>query len=290
MIISILFIAVRKISPCLFVSFLACLMLTNNIYAQSGREITGTVTDSSGESIPGVNVHIKGTTVGVITGITGVYSITVPDENAILSFSFIGFETQEIRVGNQTIIDVVMKDDAIQIEGVVVTALGIKRSEKSLSYNVQEIDRESVNAVKDANFITSLAGKVAGLEIKSVAGGMGASSRVTMRGVRSISQNNNVLYVIDGIPIYNYAKGNLSDEYAGEVGTESIADINPDDIESVNVLKGPAASALYGLRGQYGVIIITTKKGKRGLIGKTQFGFPIHPLFCGDENSAICSL
>jgi len=216
-----------KSTTCLYVFLL--FFCTTMVFAQQSISVTGTVTES-GQPLPGVTVLVKGTNTGTVTDVNGKFQITVPNADAVLQFSFVGFSTTEVTVGNQRDISVSMTEDAFQLDEVVITALGIKRSEKALSYNVQKVDSESVNAVKDANFITALSGKVAGLEIKSVAGGVGASTRVTMRGIRSISQNNNVLYVIDGVPTFNYSKGNLQDEYAGEVGSESIADINPDDI------------------------------------------------------------
>ncbi|MDR1743784.1 MAG: SusC/RagA family TonB-linked outer membrane protein [Dysgonamonadaceae bacterium] len=225
--------------------------------------ITGTVTDESGEPLPGVNVVVKGTTIGVITRTDGKYAINVPNKDAVLSFSFLGFATQEFTVGDKTVINVSLREESRQIEEVVVTALGIKRAEKALSYNVQVVNNEDFTTVKSANFMNALAGKAAGVTINSSAAGPGAAVKVVMRGVKSLSKDNNALYVIDGIPMYNSGYGNgVSDgSYSSQPGSEGAADINPDDIESISLLTGPSAAALYGYEGANGVVLITTKKG-----------------------------
>ena len=181
-------------------------------------------------------------------------------------FSFSHF-SQAITLANAQPLKVVMGEDTQTLDEVVVTALGIKRSQKALSYNVQEIKNNELTTVKDANFINSLSGKVAGVNINASATGTGGATRVVMRGTKSISSNNNALYVIDGVPLFNINGGAISEgEYSSQPGGEGISDINPEDIESMSVLSGPAAAALYGSNAAQGVIMITTKKGQEGKV------------------------
>jgi TonB-linked SusC/RagA family outer membrane protein len=226
--------------------------------------VTGTVTDVDGTPIPSVNVHIKGTAIGQTTNLDGNYSIVIPRADAVLVFSFIGYVTQEIEVKNNTVINVTMLEDNQLIEEVVITALGIRRAEKALSYNVQAIKNDDITAVKNTNFINALAGKVAGVTINAGSSGMGGASKVVMRGAKSIAQSNNALYVIDGIPIYNTKGEGDSGPFGSNGTTEAIADINPEDIESISVLTGAAAAALYGNQGANGAIVVTTKRGAAG--------------------------
>ena len=212
---------------------------------------------------------VKGTTDGAITDLDGNYKIVTKSNNPVIVYSYIGYKTQEIPLKGQTAINITMMDDTQVIDEVVVTALGIKRSEKALSYNVTQVDAESALAVKDANFINSLNGKVAGLNINSSSSGIGGASKVVMRGSRGIEQSSNALYVIDGIPMYNLSASGGSEEMQSQGSTEAIADINPDDIESMSVLSGAAAAALYGSNASNGAIVITTKKGKVGRVALT---------------------
>ncbi len=237
---------------------------------QSGKErtITGQVVDAKGEPLIGVSILVKGTTDGAITDLDGNYKIVTKSNNPVIVYSYIGYKTQEIPLKGQTAINITMMDDTQVIDEVVVTALGIKRSEKALSYNVTQVDAESALAVKDANFINSLNGKVAGLNINS-SSGIGGASKVVMRGSRGIEQSSNALYVIDGIPMYNLSASGGSEEMQSQGSTEAIADINPDDIESMSVLSGAAAAALYGSNASNGAIVITTKKGKVGRVALT---------------------
>lgn len=177
--------------------------------------------------------------------------------------NYLGYIPVEIAVNNRTVIDITLKEDAVSVDAVVVTALGIKRSEKALSYNVQSVDSESILANKDVNFVNSLAGKVAGLTINASAGGVGSASKVVMRGQKSITQSSNALYVIDGVPMYTTARDG-STEFGSQGTTDPIADINPEDIESMSVLNGAAAAALYGSDAANGAIVVTTKRGKAG--------------------------
>lgn len=230
-------------------------------------KITGLVTSQSdGELLVGVSVVVKGTTNGTITDVDGKYSINA-NKGDLLSFSYVGFLTEEITVGDQTVIEVQMVPDLQQLEEVVVTALGIVKKERGLTYSTQSVSGEELTTVKDVNMINSLSGKTAGLIIGKSSSGVGGSSRVIIRGNKSISGENQPLYVIDGIPMNNSSFGQIGGAQLGGTvdGGDAISNINPDDIENINVLKGASASALYGSLGQNGVILITTKKGKAGV-------------------------
>lgn len=229
------------------------------------HSVTGKVTDSQGMPLPGVSVTVKNKKgKGVATDFDGNYSIDVGAGDTLV-FSYIGFSTREVAVGNQKTINVVLKEEAQQLEQVVVTALGIKRAEKSLSYNVQKVGNEELTRVKDANFVNSLSGKVAGVTIQRSSAGVGGATKVVMRGSKSLEGNNGVLYVIDGVPMYNFqSRSGGGGQLTKPVSGESISDINPEDIESINVLTGPSAAALYGSEAANGVILINTKKGKDG--------------------------
>ena len=253
----------QTILPLLFGLFLSL-----GAFAQQ-VSVKGHVKDATGEPVIGANVLVKGTTNGAITDLDGNYKIVTKSNNPVIVYSYIGYKTQEIPLKGQTAINITMMDDTQVIDEVVVTALGIKRSEKALSYNVTQVDAESALAVKDANFINSLNGKVAGLNINSSSSGIGGASKVVMRGSRGIEQSSNALYVIDGIPMYNLSASGGSEEMQSQGSTEAIADINPDDIESMSVLSGAAAAALYGSNASNGAIVITTKKGKVGRVALT---------------------
>jgi TonB-linked SusC/RagA family outer membrane protein len=261
-----------------FTLFLAfTLFLGMQALQAQDREITGTVTSSDdGQPIPGVQVVVKATTLGTVTGLDGNYKLSVPESAKTLVFTFIGMASQEIEIGSQTTIDVVMEPDILNIEGVVVTALGISREKKSLGYATQEISGDDVNQVKGDNFINSMSGKVSGVQIKNNTN-IGGSSNVIIRGSTSLTGNNQALFVVDGIPVSNDITNN-SGQTTGRSGYDygsAAADINPNDIESINVLKGAAATALYGSRAANGVILITTKKGSKSATGKQQIGVGI---------------
>ena len=213
----------------------------------------------------------KGTTNGAVTDLDGNYKITTKTATPVLVFSYVGYQTKETHA-TENIVNIVLEDGAQELGEVVVTALGIKRSEKALSYNVQKVGNDAVTTVKSANFMNSLSGKVAGVNINASSAGMGGAARVVMRGPKSISQSNQALYVIDGIPVTGRSQGELKGDammYANQPGTESIADVNPEDIESISVLSGPAAAALYGSAAAQGVVMITTKKGQEGKVSVT---------------------
>ncbi|MBB4037897.1 TonB-linked SusC/RagA family outer membrane protein [Dysgonomonas hofstadii] len=232
---------------------------------QQAKTISGTIVDVSGEPLIGVSVAIKGTTTGTMTDIDGKFTLSANDGDIIV-ISYVGYKSQEFTVGSKTVFNIVLQEGDIALDEVVVTALGIKRAEKALSYNVQKISSEDLNTVKDANFMNSLTGKVAGVNINSSATGIGGAVRVVMRGTKSITKDNNAFYVIDGVPLMNINNGSLNqnDQYADQPRGEGISDINSDDIESMTVLTGPSAAALYGSAAANGAIIITTKKGKTG--------------------------
>ena len=225
--------------------------------------VKGTVTDATGEPLLGVSVIVKGTTQGTTTNLDGEFTIKA-EEGQVIRFTYIGYAPVEETVTGSAMA-VTMHEEANARDEVVVTALGIKREQKALSYNVQTVSGEAFTANKDANFINSLAGKVAGVNISSGSAGSGSAARVIMRGTKSISGNDNALYVIDGIPMFDVNTGSESGgTMAKQPGSSSVADINPDDIESMSVLSGPSAAALYGSDAASGVILITTKKGAGG--------------------------
>ncbi|MFD2248549.1 SusC/RagA family TonB-linked outer membrane protein [Pontibacter ruber] len=253
-----------------------CFMLVSALLQQAmaqTRAIIGKVTDAAtSQPLPGVTVLVKGTTVGTATGADGNYSINVPEGGTTLVFSFIGYNTTERAIGTSTTINVGLPVNTQQLNEVVVTALGIKREEKSIGYSAQKVGGEELSTVRETNIVNSLSGRVAGVQIGNNSGAMGGSARVTMRGVNTIFGDNNALFVVDGVPIEN-SNTNSANQQRGGGGYDygsPIQDINPNDIAEVTVLKGAAATALYGSRGGNGVIVITTKKGtKKNGIGVT---------------------
>ena len=220
--------------------------------------VSGTVRAEAGETMPGVNIIEKGTTNGTITDAEGRYTLVTADADAVLVFSSVGYTTQEINIQGRSVIDVVMAQDIKALSEVVVTAFGIAKEKKALSYSVQEVSGEQLSAVGNTNLVNSLQGKIAGVIVKQTSGAPGSPSQITIRGSRSFVGNNEPLYVVDGLPISS--------------GDRTI-DINPNDIESMSVLKGPTAAALYGLRASNGVIVIETKKGKGSATGKPSITF-----------------
>lgn len=251
------------------IAALACLMaISSSLYAQE-RTITGKVTDAAdGSSLPGVNVLVVGTTTGTITNMDGDYSITVPSDNASLQFSFTGYTPQTISATGRNVIDVSLVISDVTLDDVVVTALGLSREKKALGYAITQVDGEVLSNVKESNVINSLAGRVAGVNLTQSTSGLGGGTMVILRGNSSLTGNNQPLYIIDGISIDNSGYGSAAGENTAnysqsDYGT-GISDINPDDVASITVLKGPNAAALYGSRAANGVIVITTKKGKAG--------------------------
>lgn len=224
--------------------------------------LTGVVVDPEGEPLIGATVQVKGTSTATATDIDGNFSLRARPSDTLV-FTYIGYGAQEVKVGDKTTFDITMSEDSKLLDEVVVTALGIKREQKSLSYNVQQLKGDVLSENKDANFINGLAGKVAGVNINASSSGVGGISKVVMRGTKSIMQGSNALYVIDGMPMRGANSGG-STEFGSQGSTEPIADINPEDIESMSVLTGAAAAALYGSDAANGAIVITTKKGQAG--------------------------
>ena len=234
-------------------------------FAQNGGEnsVQGIVKDAAGP-IVGATVITQDGSSGTTTTMDGSFTLNKVKEGDVIVISFIGYQTQEIPYVGQTMLDVTLKEEATALNAVVVTAMGIKREEKALSYNVQQVKSDEITTVKDANFMNSMVGKVAGVTINSSAVGAGGSARVVMRGTKSLTKSNNALYVIDGIPMFNTSTG-ASDisVLSDQPGSDAVADLNPEDIESINMLTGPSAAALYGSDAASGVVLINTKRGTK---------------------------
>lgn len=246
-------------------ALLVLLMLVVSFAQAQSRQVTGTVTGSDdGKPLPGVSIQVKGTSTGGTTDIDGKYSINVPADANTLVFSFVGFKPQEVTIGDRSIIDVILESESQKMEEVVVTALGITREKKALGYSVQDVKGDELTQSRQSNVLNSLSGRVAGVQVTTSSGNLGGSSRILVRGVKSVSANNQPLFVVDGIPIDN-SDFNSTDAARGAGGIDygnMAQDINPDDIANVSILKGASATALYGSRAANGVILITTKSGK----------------------------
>ncbi|MCC6411945.1 MAG: SusC/RagA family TonB-linked outer membrane protein [Saprospiraceae bacterium] len=242
-----------------------CLLLAVAGMAMAQRTVSGTVTGDDGETLIGATVSVKGTSGGARTDLNGRYSVQVPEGSNTLVFSYTGYQTQELSLGASNVADVVMVSGTV-LQEAVVTALGITREEKSLGYAVQSLDGDQFTSARDAsNVVNSLSGKIAGVNVISSSGNVGSSSRITIRGNNSITGDNQPLFVVNGIPVDNSSRNfapNGGTQFGGVDFGNAIQDINPDDIETVTVLKGPNAASLYGSRGANGVILITTKTGK----------------------------
>ncbi len=233
------------------------------------KTVTGTVTSEEDRTpVPGVNVIVKGTTIGTVTDIDGKYMINVPGPDAILVFSFIGLATEEVKVGNQSVIDMVMTADIHQLTEVVVTAVGIEANKAELGYSIESVKAEELVNARETNLVEALSSKAAGVLVTGSSGSPGASASIRIRGSKSVNGSNQPLFVVDGVPIDNSGGVN---GVAGVDNSNRAIDINPNDIASLTVLKGPAATVLYGIRAANGAIIITTKKGKKGF--KVDFGY-----------------
>jgi TonB-linked SusC/RagA family outer membrane protein len=235
-------------------------LLGNSLYGQD-RRVTGTVTQfSDGSTLPGVSVRVEGTTLGTVTDMNGRYELNVP-ANAILVFSYIGMNTESVAVNNRDIVNVAMLTDVSVLQEIIVTAVGIRREAKALGYSVQSVGGDEIARGGNTNVINSLASRAAGVSVTSSSGAAGSSSFMTIRGMSSITGNNQPLFVIDGVPIDNSESASTT-RTAGVALSNRAIDINPDDIESINILKGGAATALYGIRAANGAVIITTKRGR----------------------------
>ena len=242
---------------------LCCLLfICSSLHAQQ-TDIKGIVSDSSGEPLPGVSISIKGTTFGTITNMDGQFTIRAKKGNTLI-FSFIGYQTVEQKA-TDTPMKVTLQESSVQVDEVVVTALGIKKEKKALAYSVTEVKSEELNRVKVSNIANSLVGKVAGVNVVKPASGVMGSSRITIRGNGSLNGSNQPLYVIDGVPMNNGNYGQAG-EWGGFDAGDGISSINSEDIESMSVLKGGTAAALYGSRAANGAIVITTKKGTAGKV------------------------
>lgn len=246
-----------------YLMWVMILFMTTIIFAQ--ESVSGTVTDAAGAPIPYVNVLLNGTNKGTITNDEGVFQISVSNGTGVLEFSAIGYTTQTISIEGKSVIDVILLESSEQLDEVVLTALGLKRETKELGYVVQSLDAQGVAEVKAVNFLDNLAGKLAGVTINQGPTGVGSTSKVTIRGEASFS-NNNPLFIVDGIPINNNSVFNFTNEAAAgfqeiDFGNGAM-EVNPDDIAEVSVLKGPSAAALYGTRASNGVIVIETKSGR----------------------------
>lgn len=230
--------------------------------AQAAQALKGVVVDGT-MPVTGATVAVAGTGRGTTTDAKGEFFLPAVSQGDVIRISFVGYETVAIPYTGQTFLTVTLKEAVTELAQVVVTALGIKREQKALSYNVQQISEDDYSIVKDANLINSLAGKVAGATINTSSSGVGGAAKVVLRGVKSLEQNNNALYVIDGIPMHNFGGGG-GKEFDSKGATEAIADLNPDDIASISVLTGAAAAALYGSNAANGAVVIMTKRGQAG--------------------------
>ncbi len=222
--------------------------------------VSGTVTSNSGETLIGVNILEVGTANGTVTDLDGNYSLTVSSTDATLEYSYTGYTTQSVTVGDQTTINVLLAT-GVALQEVVVTSLGIEREKRRVTYAAQNVDTRNIAQARELNVANSIAGKIAGVDLVRSSAGVGSASRVVIRGNRSITGNNQPLYIVDGVPITNTSFSNPTSDNGGVQGGDGIGNINPDDIENITVLKGPNATAIYGARANNGAVVITTKKG-----------------------------
>ena len=248
----------------LLFSFLLVLVLgyERSLAQEQERGVSGKVTSADEQQpLPGVNVILKGTTIGTVTDVEGRYSLNIPEGNATLVFTFIGLESREVQVGSQSIIDIEMSEDVTQLSEVVVTAVGIERSKKSLGYSVENIGAESIQQKSEPDVLKALQGKVPGVQISGSSGAPGSATRITIRGASSFLGNNQPLFIVDGIP-YNDSQFTSNNQLTGGAAyANGLAQLDPNNIASISVLKGAAAAALYGSRAANGVIVVTTKSG-----------------------------
>ena len=256
----------RKLAATLL---LVSVCMVNAAFAQS-KTITGTITSATdNEPLPGATVLVKGTTTGTVTDLDGKYVLVVPAEKEVLVYTYLGFKTHEESLGGRSTINVALEEDILGLETIVVTALGIPKEKLSLGISTQEVGGDRISSSGEENFIEGLSAKAAGVQVTGAAGTPGASSKIIIRGPSTFTNENQPLVVIDGVPIDNGTNNTVAGDYAfnstlnGVSNSNRAIDINPDDIESINILKGPAAAALYGSRAGSGAIIITTKRGNK---------------------------
>ena len=228
--------------------------------------VRGRVIDTYGEPLIGATIREKGGANGTVTDVEGNFFLFVPD-SAVLQISFVGYESQEVSVKGRSMLEICLKENILLLDHVIVTALGLEKKESSLAYAVQKVRGEELNRVKEVNMITALAGKAAGVQVSKNSSGMGGSAKVSIRGVRSVAGDNQPLYVIDGVPMLNSTSEQAYSAIGGTAnagnrdGGDGISNLNPEDVESISILKGAPAAALYGSQAANGVILITTKKG-----------------------------
>lgn len=228
--------------------------------------VRGRVIDTYGEPLIGATIREKGGANGTVTDVEGNFFLSVPD-SAVLQISFVGYESQEVSVKGRSMLEICLKENILLLDHVIVTALGLEKKESSLAYAVQKVRGEELNRVKEVNMITALAGKAAGVQVSKNSSGMGGSAKVSIRGVRSVAGDNQPLYVIDGVPMLNSTSEQAYSAIGGTAnagnrdGGDGISNLNPEDVESISILKGAPAAALYGSQAANGVILITTKKG-----------------------------
>jgi TonB-linked SusC/RagA family outer membrane protein len=228
------------------------------------RTITGTVVDDTGEPLIGASVLVKGTSTGSVTDIDGTYELQVPDGAEALIFSYTGYTSQEVMLGVEDVVDVTLVYDVLKLDEVVVTAIGIERNKKDIGYAITTVGGDELTVARETNIVNSLQGKTSGVQITSQSGNLGGSTKILIRGINSLGGNNNPLWVVDGVPIFD-SNITTGSQITGGFDTGNRAqDINPDDIESISILKGAAAAALYGSRAANGAIIVTTKRGNKG--------------------------
>ena len=247
---------------CLPVTFFSC--ITNAVFAQGNTQsITGTVTDSLGQPLSLVSVQVKGAKAATTTNQQGFFQLNA-DANSTLIFSYVGFSSREINASGQANLNVELKSISNTLGDVVVTALGVTKQKRALGYSVTEVKGSTLTEARENSFVNGLEGKIAGVNVSGVGAGPNSASNVVIRGITSMTGDNQPLYVINGVPLVNnnYATTDVQGGYGGKDGGDGIGDINPDDIENISVLKGAAATALYGYRGEKGVVLITTKRGK----------------------------
>ena len=247
---------------------LACLFVGIGLVTAQTQKVTGVViSEEDGQPVIGASVLVKGTQIGAITNVDGDFTLlNVPSSAKTLRVSFVGMQTQEVAIKPN--VRVILKSDAEQLDEVVVTAMGIKRDRKALGYAAQDLNSEQLNKAGTTSLASAIQGKLTGVDIRQSSGAPGASSQIIIRGARSFDGNNQPLYVIDGMPINTTADFDTGNSVTGANYADRSIDINPEDIESVNVLKGQAASALYGIRASNGVIVITTKRGSKNNMNK----------------------
>ncbi len=256
------------------VSFLLFMALGTLTLLGQAREVTGTVVSAEdGAPLPGVSVAVKGTSIGTITDIDGNYEITVPQDVNILVFTFVGLMSQEVDIGNNTVIDVIMEQDLLELDEVVVTALGISREKKALGYSVTQLNSEDLEQKPESDIGRVLSGKAAGVRVTATSGVSGTGTNITIRGYSSIKGNNQPLFIVDGVRFSGSTNSGTDNEQGFLEGNQATSsrflDIDPNSVENISVLKGLSATTIYGAEGRNGVILITTKNGS-GSSGQAQ--------------------